>query len=82
MHLWWYMHQYAIVEMPTSTGTYGGGGSYLSVNYPSIEDSSVEFSLSQLWVVAGRYNDSSVNTAEVGWQVEDSNSVAPKMSIP
>jgi hypothetical protein len=61
-------HQYAVVEgSPTSTGAYKGGGAIFSVNGPVIADPSSEFSLSQLWIVAG--DSSSINTAEVGWQV-------------
>jgi hypothetical protein len=61
-------HQYAVVEgAPTSTGAYTGGGAIFSVNGPVIADPSSEFSLSQLWIVAG--DSSNVNTAEVGWQV-------------
>jgi hypothetical protein len=37
------------------------------VNAPVIADPSSEFSLSQLWIVAG--DSSNLNTAEVGWQV-------------
>jgi hypothetical protein len=61
-------HLYAVVEgTPTSTGAYTGGGAIFSVNGPVIADPSYEFSLSQLWIVAG--DSSNINTAEVGWQV-------------
>jgi hypothetical protein len=61
-------HQYAVVEgAPTLIGGYLGGGATFSVNGPVIADPSYEFSLSQLWLVAG--DSSNTNTAEVGWQV-------------
>ncbi|KAH9532255.1 hypothetical protein CY35_19G081600 [Sphagnum magellanicum] len=61
-------HQYAVVNgAPTSIGAYTGGGAIFSVNGPVIADPSSEFSLSQLWIVAG--DASNLNTAEVGWQV-------------
>jgi hypothetical protein len=62
-------HQYAVVEgAPTLSGGYLGGGATFSVNGPVIADPSYEFSLSQLWIVAG-IDSSNINTAEVGWQV-------------
>jgi hypothetical protein len=64
-------HQYAVVEgAPTSIGAYTGGGATFSLNEPVIADPSSEFSLSQLWIVAG--DSSNLNTAEVGWQVRPS----------
>jgi hypothetical protein len=61
-------HQYAVAEgAPTSTGAYTGGGAIFSLNGPVIAVPASEFSLSQLWIVAG--SSSNTNTAEVGWQV-------------
>ncbi|CAK9215412.1 unnamed protein product [Sphagnum troendelagicum] len=61
-------HQYAVVEGgPTLTGAYTGGGAIFSVNAPVIADLSYEFSLSQLWIVAG--DSSNIDTAEVGCHV-------------
>ncbi|CAN5964941.1 unnamed protein product [Sphagnum jensenii] len=59
-------HQYPVVEGgPTLTGAYTGEGAIFSVNAPVIADLSYEFSLSQLWIVAG--DSSNIDTAEVGW---------------
>ncbi len=62
-------HDYAVVAGPTNVGGYTGQGAVISVNDPFIGDPSAEFSLSQLWTIAGCYADSSLNTAEVGSQV-------------
>jgi len=41
----------------------------MNVWNPSVEHGTNEFSLSQIWLVAGHYNDSDLNTVEAGWQV-------------
>ncbi|KAJ7537315.1 hypothetical protein O6H91_11G000900 [Diphasiastrum complanatum] len=79
-------HEYAVVGMPSSKGAYQGSGAVLSVNAPVIGDPASEFSLSQLWVVAGQYDNNSLNTAEVGWQVYPSqhpsdNPLAPHLFV-
>lgn len=79
-------HEYAVVELPSAPQTYGGISTRMSVNDPTIQDPNQEFSLSQVWVVAGSYSDSSINTAEVGWQVypathPNDNSLAPHLFI-
>jgi hypothetical protein len=62
-------HDYAEVAVPSKTGGYTGQGGVLSVNGPYIGEPSSEFSLSQLWTVAGSYQLEDLNTAEVGWHV-------------
>jgi hypothetical protein len=62
-------HDYAVVAGPTNVGDYTGQGAVISANDPFIGDPSAEFMLSQLWIIAGSYADSSLNTAEVGSQV-------------
>lgn len=49
-------HDYAVVAGPTNVGGYTGQGAVISVNDPFIGDPSAEFSLSQLWIIAGSYN--------------------------
>ncbi|KAL3676508.1 hypothetical protein R1sor_026456 [Riccia sorocarpa] len=45
-----------------------GAKGYFNVWNASVEDSS-EFSLSQMWITAGSYDENNLNTIEVGWQV-------------
>lgn len=79
-------HEYAVVELPQMSQSYGGISTTMSVNDPTLQDPNQEFSLSQVWVVAGSYSDSSINTAEVGWQVypvlhPNDNELAPHLFI-
>ncbi|KAL3676507.1 hypothetical protein R1sor_026455 [Riccia sorocarpa] len=62
-------HEYAIDNHPwPATGLYRGANGYFNVWKPYVELSS-EFSLSQLWITAGSYEQNNLNTIEVGWQV-------------
>ncbi len=62
-------HEYAIISMAREVGAYKGQGTTLSVNDPIIGDPDSEFSLSQVWVLAGSYANDDLNTAETGWHV-------------
>jgi hypothetical protein len=48
-----------------------GSSAYFNVWAPYVEQpaQSPEFSLSQLWVIGGNWNNKSIQTAETGWQV-------------
>uniref|UniRef100_A0A7I4BN97 Neprosin PEP catalytic domain-containing protein n=1 Tax=Physcomitrium patens TaxID=3218 RepID=A0A7I4BN97_PHYPA len=59
------VHEYA-VTMPVSNGAYSGSAVVLSVNVPTVANTS-ELILSQLWIIDGSYDDKSVCTIEVGW---------------
>ncbi|KAF5939264.1 hypothetical protein HYC85_023523 [Camellia sinensis] len=48
---------------------YYGTKATMNVWKPIIQQSN-EFSLSQLWVVAGSYRSADLNTVEAGWQVD------------
>ncbi|AEE78387.1 carboxyl-terminal peptidase (DUF239) [Arabidopsis thaliana] len=61
-------HEYAIGEVVYLRGIYGTVAT-MNVWNPSVEHGTNEFSLSQIWLVAGHYNDSDLNTVEAGWQV-------------
>nr|PNR62278.1 hypothetical protein PHYPA_000702 [Physcomitrium patens] len=58
------VHEYA-VTMPVSNGAYSGSAVVLSVNVPTVANTS-ELILSQLWIIDGSYDDKSVCTIEVG----------------
>ncbi|CAE6075473.1 unnamed protein product [Arabidopsis arenosa] len=60
-------HEYAIGEVVYLRGVYGTAAT-MSVWNPSVEHGTHEFSLSQIWLVAGHYNESDLNTIEAGWQ--------------
>ncbi|KAJ7535520.1 hypothetical protein O6H91_12G037200 [Diphasiastrum complanatum] len=64
-----YSHDYAVVGMRSPKAAYQGSSAVLSVHTPVVGDLKEGFSLSQLWISAGQYSDSSLNTAEVGWHV-------------
>ncbi|ESQ50910.1 hypothetical protein EUTSA_v10022790mg [Eutrema salsugineum] len=61
-------HEYAIGEMVYLRGIYGTQAT-MNVWDPVVEQGTNEFSLSQIWLVAGHYNESDLNTIEAGWQV-------------
>lgn len=62
------VHEYAVTGLPQSPYAYSGAHSIFSVNGPELGDETRDFSLSQVWVIDGYYNDSSLSTIEVGWQ--------------
>jgi hypothetical protein len=62
------IHEYAITGLPLSPETYSGAHSIFSVNGPDLGDVDTDFSLSQVWIIDGFYNDSTLSTIEVGWQ--------------
>lgn len=49
-------------------GVYGTVAT-MNVWEPYVEEGTNEFSLSQIWLVAGHYNEPDLNTIEAGWQV-------------
>ncbi|XP_023638923.1 uncharacterized protein LOC17886418 [Capsella rubella] len=59
---------YAIGEVIYLRGVYGAVAT-MSVWSLSVQQGANEFSLSQVWLVAGQYNGSDLNTLEAGWQV-------------
>ncbi|EOA25754.1 hypothetical protein CARUB_v10019125mg, partial [Capsella rubella] len=58
---------YAIGEVIYLRGVYGAVAT-MSVWSLSVQQGANEFSLSQVWLVAGQYNGSDLNTLEAGWQ--------------
>ncbi|KAL3646917.1 hypothetical protein CASFOL_009461 [Castilleja foliolosa] len=58
-------HEHAIVYVK---GSYNGASAVMDVWAPTVETSS-EFSLSQVWVMAGSLRKGDLNTIEAGWQV-------------
>ncbi|KAG0591644.1 hypothetical protein M758_1G229900 [Ceratodon purpureus] len=62
------IHEYAVTGLPESPQSYSGAYSIFSVNGPDLGVVATDFSLSQVWVVDGYYNDSTLSTIEVGWQ--------------
>ncbi|KAG0460478.1 hypothetical protein HPP92_020775 [Vanilla planifolia] len=61
------MVQYAVAYTETGEGFYGAKAT-INVWDPYIQVAN-EFSLSQIWVVSGSYDQSDLNTIEAGWQV-------------
>lgn len=61
-------HEYAIAYTPTARHTYGAQAT-MNIWEPIVEPESDEFSLSQIWLVAGHYSGSDLNTVEAGWEV-------------
>ncbi|XP_073393623.1 uncharacterized protein [Physcomitrium patens] len=57
------VHEYA-VTMPVSNGAYSGSAVVLSVNVPTVANTS-ELILSQLWIIDGSYDDKSVENSWV-----------------
>ncbi|CAN6373646.1 unnamed protein product, partial [Urochloa humidicola] len=57
-------HQYAVASSPS--GNYYG--TEISVNlWKPTTESTNDFSLTQLWIVAGSYSNNDLNTIETGW---------------
>eukprot|EP00850_Spirogloea_muscicola_P021576 SM000254S08802 [mRNA] locus=s254:163416:164525:- [translate_table: standard] len=61
-------HEYAIGEYRGNSGLIYGTKATFNVWNPYVEFAS-EFSLSQLWLVAGSYGNGDLNTIEAGWQL-------------
>ncbi|XP_072967980.1 protein neprosin-like [Typha angustifolia] len=61
-------HEYAIAHPNTQNGPIYGTRATFNVWDPDVEVGN-EFSLSQLWMSAGLYENSDLNTIEAGWQV-------------
>ncbi|XP_020112704.1 uncharacterized protein LOC109727171 [Ananas comosus] len=61
-------HEYAVVYASDSNPQYYGARAIINLWDPYVQVSP-EFSLSQLWVIAGSFQGSDLNTIEVGWQV-------------
>eukprot|EP00850_Spirogloea_muscicola_P013645 SM000093S24456 [mRNA] locus=s93:440233:449969:- [translate_table: standard] len=61
-------HEYAIAEYSGNSGLIYGTEATFNVWNPYVEFAS-EFSLSQLWLVAGSYYNGDLNTIEAGWQL-------------
>ncbi|KAL3676521.1 hypothetical protein R1sor_026469 [Riccia sorocarpa] len=62
------VHEYAENYFSPGGALYRGANGYFNVWKPTVELSG-EFSLSQLWITAGSYDQNNLNTIEVGWQV-------------
>ncbi|OAY77558.1 hypothetical protein ACMD2_09852, partial [Ananas comosus] len=62
-------HEYAVVYASDSNPQYYGARAIINLWDPYVQVSP-EFSLSQLWVIAGSFQGSDLNTIEVGWQLE------------
>ncbi|XP_006394922.2 uncharacterized protein LOC18012669 [Eutrema salsugineum] len=60
-------HEYAIGRMKKRPKIYGTQAT-MNVWHPHIEGSD-EFSLGQIWLTSGSYNNNDVNSIEAGWQV-------------
>ncbi|CAN8288008.1 unnamed protein product [Cochlearia groenlandica] len=60
-------HEYAIGYMGYQQGIFGTHAT-MNVWAPEVEAGSDEFSLSQIWLVAGHYDGSDLNTIEADWQ--------------
>ncbi|KAF9612164.1 hypothetical protein IFM89_038352, partial [Coptis chinensis] len=60
-------HEHAFAYTGTSQEIYGAKAT-INVWDPKVEVVN-EFSLSQIWILCGSYNDSGLNTIEAGWQV-------------
>ncbi|GAB4850319.1 hypothetical protein Ancab_029618, partial [Ancistrocladus abbreviatus] len=60
-------HQYSVIDFSYGSPTIQGAAATISIWDPSLANYYGDFSLSQLWVVAGF--GSSTNTLEAGWQV-------------
>ncbi|KAJ7537344.1 hypothetical protein O6H91_11G002500 [Diphasiastrum complanatum] len=58
-------HEYATTGLQSSKAPYKGSRAVLSVNKPKLGKPKLDYSISQLWLVAGQ----PLNTIEVGWQV-------------
>ncbi|XP_072967862.1 protein neprosin-like [Typha angustifolia] len=61
-------HEYAIAYPAGAQGAIYGTLASFNVWYPYVQKNN-EFSLSQLWISAGSYANSDLNTIEAGWQV-------------
>ncbi|CAL5001157.1 unnamed protein product [Urochloa decumbens] len=59
-------HQYAVAS--SAAGNYYGTECNINLWKP-ITESPNDFSLTQLWIVAGSYSNNDLNTIETGWQV-------------
>ncbi|KAL6875704.1 hypothetical protein ACP4OV_013217 [Aristida adscensionis] len=59
-------HQHAVAS--SANGNYYGTRISINLWQPSIEKSG-DFSLTQLWIIAGSYDNNDLNTIEAGWQV-------------
>ncbi|XP_051150345.1 uncharacterized protein LOC127264846 [Andrographis paniculata] len=57
-------HEHAIAR---TKGTFRGGKAFFNVWKPKVENSD-EFSLTQMWVVVGTYENHDLNSVEAGWQ--------------
>ncbi|CAL4982599.1 unnamed protein product [Urochloa decumbens] len=59
-------HQYAVASSPSGSFY----GTQISMNlWKPMTESTNDFSLTQLWIVAGSYSNNDLNTIETGWQV-------------
>ncbi|XP_072993502.1 protein neprosin-like isoform X1 [Typha latifolia] len=61
-------HEHAIAYPESTQNQIYGTKATFNIWNPDVEVSG-EFSLSQLWVIAGSYGNSDLNTIEAGWQV-------------
>ncbi|KAG0631302.1 hypothetical protein M758_1G242000 [Ceratodon purpureus] len=61
-------HEYAVTGLPQSAQSYSGAYAFFSVNGPVLEAPQQDFSLSQVWIIDGHWNDGTLSTIEVGWQ--------------
>ncbi|KAL3676510.1 hypothetical protein R1sor_026458 [Riccia sorocarpa] len=62
-------HEYATYRRKWPAGSkFLGAKGYFNIWNPSVEAWN-EFSLSQMWIAAGSYDEKNLNTIEVGWQV-------------
>ncbi|KAF8110004.1 hypothetical protein N665_0088s0022, partial [Sinapis alba] len=60
-------HEYATAQIKGQP-VYGTKAS-LNVWSPIVESPDDDFSLAQIWLVSGQYEDNTLNTIEAGWQV-------------
>ncbi|KAG0577443.1 hypothetical protein KC19_5G156400 [Ceratodon purpureus] len=63
------IHEHVTVALQQSPHSYSGSHAVFSVNGPILE-SEEDFSLSQLWIFDGEWDDGTWSTIEVGWQTQ------------
>ncbi|RVW16843.1 hypothetical protein CK203_098154 [Vitis vinifera] len=75
-------HEYAYVSSQSPEGVYGAYAE-ISLWNPSVQDG--EMSISHIWVVAGSFSGSDLNTMDAGWQVDTNivvgSAIAPVFTI-
>ncbi|XP_072993505.1 protein neprosin-like isoform X4 [Typha latifolia] len=72
-------HEHAIAYPESTQNQIYGTKATFNIWNPDVEVSG-EFSLSQLWVIAGSYGNSDLNTIEAGWQTNNSVAIGGALS--